>query len=89
MTRSVGKDCPYVVVVRHELLLVIPCICAGLIKQQPLLPLCQDPLIFRRKRCKGSLVDYAEEEFAVRRFLDKIHPVREGICPRSSGFIWR
>lgn len=45
--------------------------------------------MFRRKREEGGLLDYAEETHAVRRFLDKIHPVRDESCPPKSGFSYR
>lgn len=45
--------------------------------------------MFRRKRDEGGLLDYAEEMHAVKRFLDKIHPIRDESCPPKSGFSYR
>ncbi|CAM9766011.1 unnamed protein product, partial [Ectocarpus fasciculatus] len=45
-----------------------------------------NPVVFRRKREEGGLLDYAEEMHAVKRFLDKIHPIRDESCPPKSGF---
>lgn len=49
----------------------------------------KDPLVFRRKRPEGGLLDYAEETHAVKRFLDKIHPIKDESCPPKSGFTYR
>ncbi|CAN0165376.1 unnamed protein product, partial [Hapterophycus canaliculatus] len=49
----------------------------------------KNPVVFRRKREEGGLLDYAEELHAVKRFLDKIHPVRDESCPPKSGFSYR
>ena len=49
----------------------------------------KNPVIFRRKREEGGLLDYAEEMHAVKRFLDKIHPIRDESCPPKSGFSYR
>lgn len=45
--------------------------------------------MFRRKREEGGLLDYAEETHAVKRFLDKIHPLKDESCPPKSGFSYR
>lgn len=49
----------------------------------------KNPVVFRRKREEGGLLDYAEETHAVKRFLDKIHPIRDESCPPKSGFSYR
>ncbi|CAM9647811.1 unnamed protein product, partial [Laminaria digitata] len=49
----------------------------------------KDPVVFRRKREEGGLLDYAEETHAVKRFLDKIHPLKDKSCPPKSGFSYR
>lgn len=49
----------------------------------------QDSLVFRRKRDEGGLLDYAEETYAVKRFLDTTHPIRDESCPPKSGFSYR
>lgn len=49
----------------------------------------KNPLVFRRKREEGGLLDYAEETHGVQRFLDKIHPIRDESRPPKSGFSYR
>ncbi|CAM9504304.1 unnamed protein product [Pylaiella littoralis] len=49
----------------------------------------KNPMVFRRKREEGGLLDYAEEMHTVKRFLDKIHPIRDESCAPKSGFSYR
>ncbi|CAN0236825.1 unnamed protein product [Ascophyllum nodosum] len=49
----------------------------------------KDPLVFRRKRPEGGLMDYVEKTHKMKSLLDKIHPLRDESCPPKSGFSYR
>jgi len=52
---------------------VMQCVSPAILREK-------NPLVFRRKREEGGLLDYAEETHAVKRFLDKIHPIRDELA---------